>query len=448
MNCSSRSVNAPGACWWGACRAPAISRRGAGDGYPVAEPALADAGEQPGTGLAIGPQDVVGASRSAPGTARDLVAQSGSPARGGRALTVLSASFVSASTGWLLATPCADHVQTCRTVLMRKTVDGGRTWFAVPAPDAPPADMYQGSPPGNAVGAILFTSARAGWAFGPALWQTRDGGATWRKRSVPGGPVQDLGVAGDRVLAVTGKCGDGGGACSFRVYSAAAGAGDWRAVPDAAGTGVRPAQLVVSGGLGYVFAMTTGLGKPLLLAGPADGSARWRSLPDPCRGAWSGALATAPGGWLFLGCGLEPGAGEQIKAAYLSGDGGRSWRKVASPPSGGYLGGASMSPGGTIFLSGGRMDVYVSRDRGRSWHESPSLANAAGLAGAGFPLAGMTITDTEGFALQEGVYQQQVWLTSDGGRRSMPVVRAVRPGRCRGWWRPGWRSPGARGGAS
>jgi hypothetical protein len=54
------------------------------------------------------PVPAEGASRSAPSTARGTDAQSGSPAaapgRGGRALTVLSASFVSASMGWLLAT--------------------------------------------------------------------------------------------------------------------------------------------------------------------------------------------------------------------------------------------------------------------------------------------------------------------------------------------------------
>jgi photosystem II stability/assembly factor-like uncharacterized protein len=332
---------------------------------------------------------------------------------------VLSASFVSASTGWLLATPCAVQVQTCRTVVMRKTVDGGRTWLAVPAPDAPPA---YSSPSANGVRVLLFTSALAGWAFGPALWQTRDGGATWQKMSVPGGPVQDLGVAADRVLAATGRCGIGTWTCSFRVYSAAAGSDDWRAVPAAAGTTVRPARLVVSGGAGYVLAMTAGLGKPLLLGGPVNGNTRWRPLPDPCHGAWSAALATAPGGWLFLGCGLDPSAGQQIKAAYLSGDGGRSWRQVASPPSSGYLGSASMSPAGTIFLSGGRMDLYVSPDRGRSWHESPGLKSAASLAGAGFSLTGSTISDTHGFAVQFGVYQQQLWLTSDGGRHWTPVT--------------------------
>jgi len=306
--------------------------------------------------------------------------------------------------------------------VLRKTLDGGRTWSAVQAPDAPPADMFQGSPPTGAVGAILFSSDREGWAFGPSLWQTRDGGATWQKISVPGGPVQGLGVAGDRVLAVTGRCGVDYPACSFRVYSAVAGSDDWRPVPGAVGTEISSVRLAVSGGVGYVLAAAVNPGKPVLLAGPVNGSARWQSRPDPCRGAWSGALATAPGGWLLLACGNEPGAGNQLKAAYLSDDGGRTWRQLASPPFGGYLAGASMSPGGTIFLSSERMDVYISWDRGRSWHESPSLEDAAGLAGAGLPLTGLTITDTQGVAYQEGVHQQQIWLTSDAGRRWTSVT--------------------------
>ncbi|HYB17719.1 MAG TPA: hypothetical protein VEF71_19945 [Streptosporangiaceae bacterium] len=120
--------------------------------------------------------------------------------------------------------------------------------------------------------------------------------------------------------------------------------------------------------------------------------------------------------------GTEPGAGNQFKVAWQSGDGGRTWREVASPPLGGYLEDASMSPGGTIFLSGSRMDLYVSRDRGRSWDENPSLENAANLANAGLSLAGSIVTDTRGFAVQAGVGQQQIWLTSDGGRDWTPVT--------------------------
>jgi len=62
------------------------------------------------------------------------------------------------------------------------------------------------------------------------------------------------------------------------------------------------------------------------------------------------------------------------------------------------------------------------RDRGRSWDESPSLENAANPANAGLALVGSIVTDTRGFAVQAGVGQQQIWLTSDGGRDWTPVT--------------------------
>jgi hypothetical protein len=368
---------------------------------------------------ACGSATTAGATRANhPGAARATVERSGTSAAAGsagrRGLSVLSASFVSASTGWLLATPCAVQVGTCHTVVMRTTVDGGRTWVALPAPAASPADRYRGSQPANAVGAILFTRGGDGWAFGPALWQTRDGGLHWHKLSSPG-TVFDLRVTGGQVLLLAGRCTDTGLSCHVQVYSAA-GAETWRPVPGAAAVGVGSPQLAVSGGRGYLFATAHDIGRPELLGGEVTGSARWRPLPEPCAGTWSGAVAAGPGGVVFVGCGSEPGAGQQVKVAYLSADGGLRWRRVANPPPGGYLGGASMSRGGTIFLSGGRMDIYVSRDRGRSWQESSSLADAAGLADAGFPLTGSAITDAAGFATQAGVTRKQVWFTTDGGR--------------------------------
>jgi len=358
---------------------------------------------------------VAGCAGSAPVSARVASRPAAPP------LSVLSVSFVSAADGWLLATPCADHPQTCRTVVLRKTVDGGRTWSAVPAPAAPPADMYQASPPPDAVGTIVFTSASQGWAFGPALWRTNDGGASWQRVQVPGGGVRELAAGAGRVLVLTERCRPGGWPCSAQVYAAAAGTADWRAVPGTGIAGIQFAGLAVSGAEGYLIgAAPQDQGRPVLLGGPVTGSARWRPLPSPCGSTWTAALATAPGGWLFLGCGAEPGAGQQVKVAYLSADGGRTWREVTGPPPAGYLGSASMNPAGTIFLSGERMGIYISRDRGRSWHESPSLANAAGQANAGFSLAGSPVTSTFGYVFEEGVSQQQLWLSNDDGRTWIP----------------------------
>jgi hypothetical protein len=152
----------------------------------------------------------------------------------------------------------------------------------------------------------------------------------------------------------------------------------------------------------------------VLLTGPLSGAAPWRPRPEPCPGAWSGAVAAA-GAWLFLGCGGEPSAGNQLKTAYTSADGGATWHQVASPPFSGYLTSAAMSPGGTIFLSGERMDVYVSGNRGGSWPPSPSLAAAAGAAEAGLPLLATTAAGPFGVVIQQGVDTRQLWLTEDGG---------------------------------
>src|SRR5215472_11554400 len=130
---------------------------------------------------------------------------------------VMSVRFVSPRMGWLLG----ERGERASRVLMRETVDGGRTWAAVPAPAAPAADMFQSSSPPNAVGSILFTSRRDGWAFGPALWRTTDGGATWRRERAPG-PVANLEVTGNRMIAVITHAG-GSGDPDLRLYAATAG---------------------------------------------------------------------------------------------------------------------------------------------------------------------------------------------------------------------------------
>jgi len=205
---------------------------------------------------------------------------------------------------------------------------------------------------------------------------------------------------------------------SFQVDTAAVGSNRWRGVRGADGRG-RAAAVTTSGRAAYLSVASAGItGRLRLLAGPASGAARWRALPVPCPQFDLLALGASRHGTLVLGCGGEPGVGNQLKRAYLPANGGRTWRRLANPPFRGYLGQVSVTSAGMIFVSGERSDVYISTDSGRSWHSSPSLLRAD----YGDGLAATMITNREGFVLQATTHLGQIWLTRDGGRTWLPVT--------------------------
>ena len=83
-----------------------------------------------------------------------------------------SVTFVSATQGFVLG------AQTCATgmcTILASTVDGGSTWTYA---GAGPAAV---SGPNPAVSKVRFATKNDGWAFGPQLWSTHDGGHTWRQ---------------------------------------------------------------------------------------------------------------------------------------------------------------------------------------------------------------------------------------------------------------------------
>ncbi len=358
-----------------------------------------------------------------PGTeaARAVPGRPGSYSRA--PLDVLSATFISARTGWALGVrPCRRH--RCRLEL-RKTTDHGRRWFAVPAPPAPYAAPGR-TPALGAVASVAFADARDGWAFGPGLWATHNGGRTWRQLSLHGWPVQSLAAGGGRVIAAVTRCLGTTPRCGrYRVYSARVTWNRWRPVPGASGDGsvfgaVNAPVVTVAAGTGFVTAtapdnVVRRVPPPSLLTGPSDGSARWQRLTPPCPG-WtlSYQVAATPGLALALACAGQPGVGEQWKRVYFSPDDGRTWQRLTDPTVGGYLDTVSITPAGTILLSGGRSDVYVSWDGGRSWHgtasTSPSMERA--YQGGGSLDAAMT-TDTQGFTLEPGASNGKIWFTYD-----------------------------------
>ena len=81
---------------------------------------------------------------------------------------VLDLSFVDRRDGYALGGFFGTDAQPIEPPVMAlmRTKNGGRRWTTVGAPPRP-------------VEHLAFTSLRLGWAFGPKLFVTRDGGASW-----------------------------------------------------------------------------------------------------------------------------------------------------------------------------------------------------------------------------------------------------------------------------
>jgi hypothetical protein len=337
-----------------------------------------------------------------------------------------SASFISASTGWLLGRQNCAPV--CRLV-MRKTVDGGRHWVAVPAPPAPAAGAPIGTVPGSpasAVSKVVFANSSDGWAFGPGLWATHDGGRRWHRVNTRGWTLASLAAGGGRVVAAFGRHPVAGSSefAQAEVFSARVGTDAWRAVPGASGSDLADMTVVVSGRTGYLTAQRSSSQAQEgteLIAGPASGSGRWRAIPLPCRSYWDFyiTLAASPRGTLALGCasqGFPPF--REYKRVWTSGNGGRTWHLLASLPMPGYLGEVSVTSGGTVLVSGGHSDVYITREGAKTWHTSPSLNRAD----VGDGLFATMFTSARGFVLQDSYSAPQVWLTGNDARTWTPVA--------------------------
>lgn len=100
-------------------------------------------------------------------------------------LSVESVTFVSPEQGWVLGTLPCSAAPACLALL--RTEDGGRSWVSVtPPPSYPyPAAGADGGVSGG-VSEVRFANSQDGWVFGPDLWSTHNGGATWTQIPIAG----------------------------------------------------------------------------------------------------------------------------------------------------------------------------------------------------------------------------------------------------------------------
>ena len=146
-----------------------------------------------------------------------------------------SVTWDSLSTGWIMGpagTPghCGAHQDSTICTSVARTSDGGATWHGLPAPPV-------GGPEGpTGVTGLRFLNGSYGWAFGPELWATDDGGEHWHQVNTGNASVTDLETVNGRAYALFGQCGTAASGnkiaecSSYTLETATAGSDTWAPV--------------------------------------------------------------------------------------------------------------------------------------------------------------------------------------------------------------------------
>jgi photosystem II stability/assembly factor-like uncharacterized protein len=290
-----------------------------------------------------------------------------------------------------------------------------------------------GSSTSGAVSEIRFADNLNGWVYGPDLWSTHDGGATWTQlTSGPGAAtVVDLESSGGSVYAVTERCSPQASICPGQLWRSANTTDGFDPVatfnlePD---NGYAGPVLALHDTTGYlVTAAATGtVGPPALLV--TGNGTTWSPEPDPCP-AQLDELSVAPVDTVRAAvlCSGQGASGSTTKAVLATSDGGHTWVPEGQPPPSGGDGG-TLSAGSVstlaIATSSGASEVYRSVDGGATWTTPLSLDDG----GEGWGDFGFT-DSTHGLAVHAPIGRYQavsagspaptdpgsLYLTANGG---------------------------------
>jgi hypothetical protein len=331
------------------------------------------------------------------------------------------------------------HCATKYCTSLAGTSNYGGSWYGVSAP-------LTGAPQGGTgVSQLRFLNAQDGWAYGPGLWVTHDGGANWQQEQTFGLRVTDLETAGDRAYATFAECANNfssyGAYCnSFSLYSSAADSGEWEPVPGPVHdlktspvVAAMSASLVLAGDTGYLLAPSGAI-----YSGPLTGAA-WH-LAGPGTGCYLGAptaggrpqltLLAAGSDRLFELCAIGTGddgttgtsgpggTAKEAKSLSASADGGKTWLPVGPSPAAGVATSLATAQGNLVVLAT-TAGLYVSPDGGRSWTRPQASPPGAAAGRFGFSYVGMTDQE-QGVAVPADPLLHEVYITTDAGASWRP----------------------------
>ncbi len=290
------------------------------------------------------------------------------------------------------------------------------------------------------------STTRTGWAFGPELWATDDGGNTWIQVNTTGARVTDLETSGGRAYALFATCSTpSGGASSgfaadctsYTLMTATAGSDDWTPV-GAATTGLADggaatsAVLELTGTNGYLLAPDG-----TLYSGPIGGT--WSQVgtsickPGPAQANGLPERRAARAGQPDRAVDrLQRDIGQRS-----AGDVHVRQRRRVLDPTAGRLAGPT-SPASATSASRRRWrrrrtarsrwppppGSTTCRPAASGW--KPSNATGTGAPKGGFSYVGMT-TDDQGVAVPADTSLHEIWMTADGGDTWAPAT-SITPG--------------------
>ena len=302
-----------------------------------------------------------------------------------------SASFVSAKMGFVLGIAnCASRP----CLAIQRTQDGGKTWSSIPSPNISLTQGKYSETPVTGVSRIRFVNGMDGYLYGPDLYATHDGGATWQKLTLQGIPnpyvVTSLETNSSNTYLIAGTPNVMPSPDYLFISKATSGAFTQSKFIFPTGT---PTQITVNA-YGAVIAADNH-GATLRPSNPngdlfyqATGTTSWTQIKAKCPSGFPFnplvALAAPISGLntpqLVLGCGGGVAAGSQEKTVVKSADLTTSTTTRTQPPLSGDLEAIASPDGQTIAVgaSSGATFIYVSTDGGASWQTAISDATLGG----------------------------------------------------------------------
>lgn len=293
-----------------------------------------------------------------------------------------SITWLTPSHGWILgAAPCNGH--TCADVIT--STDSGGTWSLA---GRVPAPVEQLSNPGFGITEIRFMSASVGWAYGPSLYLTTNGGHSWKAQAIPGGGhhVVALSTTATNTYVIVSSCKFNTGASCHKpltLLRSSASGGTWKKISVVLPMSFGAAGIALHGSSVYVWDEQLESGMPDRLYSSTDGI-HFSARVSPCSHAQDVTLtdvvATSTRS-VYLLCDGNPGFSKAEKTVYRSTNMAKTVTYMGMLQPFGIVAQLAASPSGHLAVSSWSDGSFMDYNDGTGTKWTRVIASGDGGAG-------------------------------------------------------------------